>query len=75
MPLSPPHVVVPLTACTDRVRLQGQKTGSTVTIHASLTNLYDKVFEGLASGPDQTFVLTRRLAAGERPVGVRRSAQ
>jgi len=65
MPLSPPKIVVPLTACTDRVRLQGQKTGSTVRIYASPNNIFDKVCDAPADGPDQTFVLTRRLVAGE----------
>src|SRR5438874_12594046 len=65
MPLSPPKVVVPLTACTDRVRLQGQRTGALVTIFASATNVYDKVFEGVAAGPDQAFETTRPLRAGE----------
>ena len=66
MPISPPKIVVPLCACSDRVRLQGQETGATVKIYASPNNILDKVFEGVAHGPDETFVLSRRLKAGEQ---------
>jgi hypothetical protein len=66
MALSPPRVVPPLNACSDRVRLQGQVTGATVEIFASRTNIYDRVFQGTASAPDETFELTRLLDEGEQ---------
>jgi len=46
--------------------LQGQKTGATVKIHASPSNVNEEVFQGVASGPDEVFTLTRPLKAGEK---------
>jgi Domain of unknown function (DUF4185) len=63
--LSPPEVVVPITACTDTVRLRGQFTGSTVMIAAGPPLQERVVFTGIAQGPDDEFVLPRRLNAGE----------
>ncbi len=65
MPLSPPSIVAPLSACSIQVHLQGQLTGATVHIYASPTNIFDEVFSGTASWPDEVFTLTRRLKAGE----------
>jgi hypothetical protein len=60
-----PKIVAPLSACSDRVRVQGQKTGATVKIYASLSNIFDEVFSGTAKWPDETYKLTRKLKAGE----------
>jgi hypothetical protein len=60
-----PKIVAPLSACSAYVRVQGQRTGTTVVIHAGLNNQFDQVFSGQANGPDQTFKLTRKLKAGE----------
>ncbi len=65
MPLSPPSIVSPLSACSDKVRLQGQFTNATVTIYASPNNIWEEVFSGQAPGPDEIFKLNRRLRAGE----------
>jgi hypothetical protein len=61
MPLSPPSIVAPLSACSNKVHLQGQFTNATIHIFASL----DEVFSGTASGPDEVYTLKRRLKAGE----------
>ena len=65
MPLSPPSIVAPLSACSDKVHLQGQLSKATVRIFASPNNIWEEVFFGQASGPDQIFKLHRRLQAGE----------
>ncbi len=61
MALLSPRVVGPLSACSGRVRVQGQLTGSTVTIFAGGA----VVASGLATWPDQTFTLTSPLGAGQ----------
>ena len=62
-----PRVVPPVGACSDRVRVQGQRPGSTVTILAGMPGaIADEVFRGTAARPDETFGLSRRLIAGER---------
>ncbi len=65
MTLSPPKIVPPIGACSDRVRLQGQKTNAKIEIYVADVNLYETVFSGTASGPDEVFVLTRRLNGAE----------
>jgi hypothetical protein len=65
MPLSPPKVVAPITACSNHVRLQAQATGASIRIFASPNGIWEEVFSGQASGPDETFKLNRRLKAGE----------
>ena len=58
MPLSPPNVVTPISACSNYVRLQAQRTGAPVSVHASTNNnIWEEVFSGQASGPDETFKL------------------
>lgn len=49
MPPLPPRVLGPLSECSTRVRVQGQVTGSTVTIFAD----GDVVAKAQASGPDE----------------------
>jgi len=66
MPLSPPKVVAPITACSNHVRLQAQLTGASIRIFASPNGIWEEVFSGQASGPDETFKLNRRLKAGEQ---------
>jgi hypothetical protein len=66
MPLSPPKVVAPITACSNYVRLQGQLTGASIRIFASPNGIWEEVFSGQATGPDETFKLNRHLKAGER---------
>ncbi len=61
MALLPPRVVGPLSECSGSVRVQGQLTGSTVTVFANGT----VVASGAATWPDQTFPLTGSLAAGQ----------
>ena len=65
MPLSPPKVVVPITACSSYVHLQGQFTGASVRIIAIDGGASEEVFAGQAASPDQSFKLYRRLRAGE----------
>jgi hypothetical protein len=62
MALLPPRVIGPLSECSGSVRVQGQLTGSTVTIFANGVS----VGSGLANWPDQTFVLSMPLAPGQR---------
>ena len=71
MPESPPTIVAPITACTDGVRLQGQYSGQTVVIAAGPPLQEAVVFTGVASGPDEEFVLTRELQPGESVVAWR----
>ena len=60
-------IVPPLGACSDRIRVRGQKTGSIFTVSAGLEGaIPEELFRGPASGPDQIVVLTRRLKADER---------
>ena len=73
--LSPPSIVAPLSACTRRVRLQGQVTGATVWIYASSPGTSrEELFSGTASGPDEVYTLTRRLKAGETVYATQASA-
>ena len=62
MPLLPPRVIGPLSECSESVRVQGQLTGSTITIYADGV----AVGSGTASWPDQTFVLSSSLAPGQK---------
>jgi hypothetical protein len=60
-------IVPPLGACSDRIRVRGQKTGSIFTVSAGLEGaIPEEVFRGPASSPDQIVVLARRLKADER---------
>lgn len=61
MALLPPRVIGPLSECSGSVRVQGQLTGSTVTVFADGV----PVASGTASWSDQTFPLTTGLAAGQ----------
>ena len=62
MALLPPRVIGPLSECSGSVRVQGQLTGSTVTVFADGV----PVGTGTASWPDQTFPLAAPLAAGQQ---------
>lgn len=62
MALLPPRVIGPLSECSGSVRVQGQLTGSTVTIFADGLS----VGSGLANWPDQTFVLSMPLGPGQQ---------
>lgn len=62
MPLLPPRIIGPLSECSGSARVQGQITGSTVTIFANGA----VVGTGTASWSDQTFPLTVPLAAGQQ---------
>jgi hypothetical protein len=53
MALLPPRVIGPLSECSTGVRVQGQLTGSTVTVFANGA----LVAQGTGSGPDQIFAL------------------
>ena len=61
MALLPPRVVGPLSECSGSVRVQGQLTGSTVTVFADGA----PVASGTASWSDQTFTLGTALAPGQ----------
>jgi hypothetical protein len=76
MALLPPRVIGPLSECSTRVRVQGQLTGSTVSVYAAGA----LVAQGVASWPDQTFPLTVSLGAGQevtatQSVGVETSVE
>lgn len=62
MALLPPRVIGPLSECSGSVRVQGQLTGSMVSIFADGVI----VGTGTASWPDQTFPLSTPLAAGQQ---------
>jgi Domain of unknown function (DUF1929) len=62
MALLPPRVIGPLSECSGSVRVQGQLTGSTVTVFANGA----VVGIGTASWPDQTFPLSTPLTAGQQ---------
>jgi hypothetical protein len=62
MALLSPRIIGPLSECSGSVRVQGQLTGSTVTIFANGA----VVGTGTAAWPDQTFPLTSPLAAGQQ---------
>ncbi|MGQ0779081.1 MAG: galactose oxidase-like domain-containing protein [Pseudonocardiales bacterium] len=62
MALLPPRVIGPLSECSTAVRVQGQLTGSTVTVYAGGA----VVASGMATWPDQTFPLTGSLAPGQQ---------
>ena len=62
MALLPPRVIGPLSECSGSVRVQGQLTGSMVTIFADGAI----VGTGTASWPDQTFPLSAPIAAGQQ---------
>lgn len=62
MALLPPRVIGPLSECSGSVRVQGQLSGSTVTIFANGI----VVGSGTASWSDQTFTLTASLTAGQQ---------
>src|SRR5829696_2819381 len=61
MALLPPRVIGPLSECSTAVRVQGQLTGSVVTVYANGA----VVGTGTATWSDQTFPLTTSLAAGQ----------
>lgn len=61
MALLPPRVIGPLSECSTAVRVQGQLTGSVVTVYANGA----VVGTGAATWSDQTFSLTTSLAAGQ----------
>ena len=61
MALLPPRVIGPLSECSTSVRVQGQLTGSIVTILANGV----PVGSGVATWPDQTFPLSGVLAAAD----------
>ncbi|HEX3126133.1 MAG TPA: hypothetical protein VH394_02290, partial [Thermoanaerobaculia bacterium] len=65
---SPPKIVLPIGACSTYLRLQGQFPGATVKIHASKDDIFDTVFSGTASFPDEVFELTRQLGPGEHVI-------
>jgi Domain of unknown function (DUF1929) len=62
MALLPPRIVGPLSECSGSVRVQGQLSGSMVTIFADGVI----VGTGTASWPDQTFPLSASLATGQQ---------
>ena len=64
MALLPPRVIGPLSVCSTGVRVQGQLTGSTVSVFANA----GLVAQGIASGPDQVFPLNpgASLGAGQQ---------
>lgn len=62
MALLPPRVIGPLSECSTGVRVQGQLTGSTVTVFADGV----QVAQGGASWSDQIFTLAAPLAAGQQ---------
>src|SRR5687767_406030 len=62
MALLPPRVIGPLSECSGSVRVQGQLTGSTVTIFADGA----VVATGVASWSDQTFSLSGALGPGQQ---------
>ena len=62
MTLLPPRVIGPLSECSTSVRVQGQLTGSSVTVFADGT----PVGSGTATWSDQTFPLGAALAAGQQ---------
>lgn len=62
MPLLPIRVIGPLSQCSGSVRLQGQLTGSAVTIFADGAI----IGSGLATWPDQIFPLSASLVAGQQ---------
>ena len=61
MPLLSPRVIGPLSECSGSVRVQGQFTGSTVSVYAAGV----LVAQGVATWSDQTFPLTGSLGAGQ----------
>jgi hypothetical protein len=61
MALLPPRVIGPLSECSGSVRVQGQLTGSKVTVFADGV----PVASGTANWSDQTFTLTTGLAPGQ----------
>lgn len=62
MNLLPPRVIGPLSECSTSVRVQGQLTGSTITVFADGAS----VGSGTAAWSDQTFPLGAALAAGQQ---------
>ncbi|MGE0469512.1 MAG: galactose oxidase-like domain-containing protein [Nitrospira sp.] len=62
MPLLPPRVIGPLSACSGSVRVQGQLSGSTIIIFADGV----AVGSGTASWPNQIFPLSASLTAGQQ---------
>ena len=62
MALLPPRVIGPLSECSGNVRVQGQLTGSTVTIFADGV----AVGSGVASWSDHTFPISASLGVGQR---------
>ena len=59
--LLPPRVVLPLTACSTEVRLQGLVPGTTVRVTANGRS----VAQGPATSSEQSFTLSSALQAGE----------
>lgn len=62
MPLLPPRVIGPLSECSGNVRVQGQLSGSAVTVFADGVS----VGSGTASWPDQIIPLSASLTAGQQ---------
>lgn len=62
MPLLSPRVIGPLSECSGSVRVQGQLSGSTITIFADGV----AVGSGTASWPDQIFPLSASLTAAQQ---------
>lgn len=61
MALLSPRVIGPLSECSSAVRVQGQLTGSTVTVYADGV----MVAQAAATWSDQTFVIAGGLGAGQ----------
>ncbi len=68
MSLLPPRVVGPLSECSSSVRVQGQFTGSTVTVFADGV----MVGQGVATWSDQVFPLSGGLGAGQEVTATQR---